>query len=683
MVEIGTIMAGVKLAQCGINCYHSSQARKANKEQQEKNQQFQEALQQKQWKHAEKLQKEMREMTRCNLLEQLKFQQQNADLQDLAQRWPLPSSSPRMIINEFNEYLEAVQPIPLQLIVVVNGELSKGLDQQIRKAFNELNKFMSLHYSQNSSYAVKIYDTCKAGAVFGAAEVHTVFEVFKVAPTMILTARVEGGMYVLECWHWGSGAMQKPALLELFRCDIEELQLSVLNEVASEWQHIKTLLHLEDPDKDALVNLLGRIDAEKKRLEKNGATPQQVREYAYKPFLAEIAQFISPGAPAVDKARRINAAPFIKRISEGIEKSILSSYKICSSLLADAHFLLEYKAAPRFLQVCADELREVPQLMNSAEEFFASAMEAIPAEQGDDRALMYARLATVYQDAEQPEKALKYCRYGSQQLEKLVEPSHFTTEANASMISCLDELRRIPGAEEQVPWIFELEAMRHAPEVTTQSAAPEAASESPAASISQYCGLVEQAVEELRADFKRIPPLLVRADMNEGQIRLLVDKYILLVQECCNARAQALSGTLKEFLQKCFCNGNTSMFSALSISQDVVSKMCWPVRGAANTCFDDYYRSSTKSESAGRLIGSLVLGPFVTAAAKAIAGSLTKTSEGDVDKLRRELPLVVESSLEKVLENFKNHFCGFGNQQESKKQGVDGTEDLFRRVFGA
>ena len=444
------IMAVSGLVNAIISATNSRNSLAANAEQQEINRQFQEAQQQKQWQHAEKLQKEMREMTRRNFLEQLAEQEKNAQFQSLQAIWPLPSSSPRLLIKEFNDYLERGVPIPLQLIVVENGDMSKGplaIKQEVRNAINELNKFMSLHYGQNSLYGVKVHDTDKCGANFGASEVDLVFQVFKVAPTMILTSRVHDSCYILECWYWGCGSATKPVMTELFKCDMAELQMSVLKDMASEWCATKARLGVEDEARDSLVDLMGRVDSYCDNLKQRGATPEEVRLYGYSPFKEEIAQFTSRAS------KKIDAAPFMARINEGIKQCILSSFKVCSSLLSDAHFLLEYQATPRFFQICNNELRQVPQLMNQAEEFFASALKALPGDSNSGTALMNVRMAAAYQQANNPQKALQYSRKCTDTLEKMVKPEHFAIEASDDMLICVDELKQINGAAQAAPWI--------------------------------------------------------------------------------------------------------------------------------------------------------------------------------------------------------------------------------------
>lgn len=426
-----------------------------NKLQQQKNLEFQEALQKKQWKHAERLQREMRKVTRDNFLEQLEFQKQSGDLQALEQRWPIPAISPRLVINEFNEYLSSGIPIPLQLIVVENGDLSKGglsIKQQVRDAINELNKFMSTYYGQNSLHAVKIHDSCKTGSYFGSSEVDTVYQVFKVAPTIVLTARVSGSKYIQECWQWGISG-KKPTMVELFKCDVEELQLSILNQIAADWSTTKEKFQLQDPDKDLLVDLLGRIEEKVKNLKEKGAPHETLREYGYRPFAPEIEQFISLSPRSVNKERKVNAAPFIKSINDGIANCILSSYKICASLLSDSHFLLEYSASPRFMKICADELRVFPQLMNQADAFFDKMLECAPEHLRKDVPLMHARLALAYQEAKQVEKTLKYSRKCTRLLEQMVEPHQFELMASDDMKQCLDVLSEIDEIRKEFPWV--------------------------------------------------------------------------------------------------------------------------------------------------------------------------------------------------------------------------------------
>lgn len=434
-----------------VNSINSRKSLAANAKEQEKNRQFQEALQQKQWKHAENLQREMREMTRRNFLEQIEHQQKMADFQALENRWPLPASSPRLIINEFNEYLKEGKAIPLQLIVVENGDLSKPLSirLQVRNAINELNKFMSTHYGMNTEYAVKVHDTSKSGSNFGASEVHTVFHVFKVAPTMILTSRVHDSAYVLECWFWGGSMMEDPRMVEIYRCDVQELQLSVLKEIANKWPKDKLKLGVDDPDKDALVDLMKRMENEENRLKQRGATPEDLNNYARKKFVQEIHTFTS-----ISKLgnKTINAEPFVRKINESIERNIFSSFKISASLLSDAHFLLEYKAPPKFMQVCSKEMDEFPELRQQAESFFEQAVEALPFNHSD-KALLHARMATAYHNANYTDKAITYGTKSVRLLEEMVSPENFVYEANEDMHLCLKELNLIESIKKKAPWI--------------------------------------------------------------------------------------------------------------------------------------------------------------------------------------------------------------------------------------
>lgn len=440
-----------------VSSINSRKSLAANAEQQELNRQWQDAQQQRQWRHAEMLQDKMREMTRQNFLAQLEQQRTSFDLQMLNQSWPLPSCPPNIIIKEINDYLSASEPVPLQLIVVENGDLSKGplaIHHQVRNAINELNKFMSAHYGRNAAQSVKVYDTDRPGANFGAAEVSTLFQVFQLAPTIVLTSRVNGAEYVLECWYWGSGNAVRPVMAEIYRCNVDELQLEVLMNLAHGWINTKERLGIEDADKDYLVDLMGRIENEKQRLKTRGASPEEIREYSLKPFWGELSSFTTLASPkAGTNAPRVDARPFIRAINQGIESRILASFKICASLLCDAHFLLEQKASPKFMQICAQELAETPQLMSQAERFFDAALEALPDTSKADRAVMYARMAMAYQDTCRQEEAERCISLSSEQLQSMVDPESFALEASDEMNECVAELRQIRGAELIAPWI--------------------------------------------------------------------------------------------------------------------------------------------------------------------------------------------------------------------------------------
>jgi|GEM_PF-2335597 len=451
-----------------VSSVNSRKSIEANQEMHEKNQAFQEAQQKKQWRHAEQLQREMRELTRKNFLEQLEHQRQQADLQALEQRWPLQSSSPRLIINEFNNLLIAGDDIPLQLIIAENGDLKTptlSIANQVRNAINELNKFMSVHYGQNSATSVKIYDNTKPGARFGAAEVDALYQVFKVAPTMVISSRVHNAEYIMECWYWGCGMADKPVEVELFRCNVKDLQLKILKETASEWLRLKHKFDFVDPDKDALADVMGRLQNKEKELRSMGAGEEDVREYAMKPFEAEIAEFTSK------TSKTVNAMPFIQKINDGIERTILSSFKLSSALVSDAYFLLEHKVAPKFMCICAEELRSVPMLQEQSEAFFRETIKALPEARRSERALMHAQMAVSYKNANQPQKALEYGVQCSQELRQLLPPEHFDLEASEEMLESLKAIKEVEGVTLQEPWIAGLNSQPLSPDELNHRAA--------------------------------------------------------------------------------------------------------------------------------------------------------------------------------------------------------------------
>ncbi len=462
----GMILNGVLNAV--VSSRNSRKSIEANQELHEKNQAFQEAQQKKQWRHAEQLQREMRELTRKNFLEQLEHQRQQADLQALDQRWPLQSSSPRLIINEFNNLLIAGDDIPLQLIIAENGDLKTptlSIANQVRHAIGELNTFMSVHYGQNSATPVKIYDNTKPGARFGAAEVDALYQVFKVAPTMVISSRVHNAEYIMECWYWGSGMACKPVAVELFRCNVKDLQLKILKETASEWLRLKHEFDLDDSDKDALADVMGRLQNKEKELRSKGASEDVVREYAMKPFEAEIAEFTSK------TSKTVKAMPFIQKINDGIVHTILSSFKLSSALMSDAYFLLEHKVAPKFMCICAEELRSVPMLQEQSEAFFRKTIKALPEARRSERALMHAQMAVSYKNANQPQKALEYGVQCSQELRQLLPPELFDLEASEEMLESLKAIKEVDGVTLQEPWIAGLNSQPLSPDELNHRAA--------------------------------------------------------------------------------------------------------------------------------------------------------------------------------------------------------------------
>lgn len=421
------------------------------------NHEWQEAQQKKQWRHAEELQAEVREASRLNLMAQMERQMEILDVQQLERNWPLLSCSPSAVAKDISTRLREGKPVPLQMIVVENGDLSKGslsIHGPVQNAISELNKFMSQHYGLNSESAVQVYDRGKPGANFGSSEVYTLFQVFQAAPTIVLASRVRDSEYVLDCWYWGSGSAVNPVMVELYSCNIEDLQLVVLAQVTESWKKNKKKLNVEDEDKDSLVSLLDRMEAEADRLRALGAEEDDLRYYSRKPFREELAKFTTMAAARVPSdSRRIDAKPFVQAINKGIERMIEASFKICSALLCDAHFLITYKFPPKFMDVCSRELCEMPEIAGQARQLFERMLAALPDTYKTGKPLMYARMALAYQHAERVNEARECSTCSVQLLETMVSPENFSYEASDEMCTCVEELRRIPAAAGIVPWI--------------------------------------------------------------------------------------------------------------------------------------------------------------------------------------------------------------------------------------
>lgn len=451
----GMLVSG--LLNAVVSSINSRANAKMSASQQVLNRDCQVAQQNKQWKHAEMLQEKMREATRQNLLLQLKQQMDMLDYQQLDKHWPLLSCSPYAVTKEINDHLRAGEPIPLQLIVVENGDLSKGplaIHGPVQNAITELNKFISRYYGLNTAQGVQVYDRSKPGAEFGAAEVNTLFQVFRSAPTVVLTSRVIGSEYVLECWYWGSGSAEKPVMVEILRCDVEDLQIEILRKIADKWLETKERLGVEDADKDRLVELLERLSTEERRLESRGASPEEVRYYSRKPFRDQISNFTTlTSQKSLPESQRIDPRPFIREINDGIGRRIVASYKICSSLLCDAHFLLERKVQPKFLMICDRELQDAPELLEQSRSLFEGMINALPSDSINDKALMYARMAGAYQTVNLEDAAMTCSSKCVKLLESMVSPEEFAFEASAEMKDCITELKHIPAAMHLVPWL--------------------------------------------------------------------------------------------------------------------------------------------------------------------------------------------------------------------------------------
>ena len=83
---------------------------------------------------------------------------------------------------------------------------------------------------------------------------------------MVLSSRVHNEEYIVECWCWGGGMATKPSMVEIYRCNVKELQLAILQQFCSEWEETKLRLGVSDSDNDALLDLMTQIQKKKSLL---------------------------------------------------------------------------------------------------------------------------------------------------------------------------------------------------------------------------------------------------------------------------------------------------------------------------------------------------------------------------------------------------------------------------------
>ncbi len=369
---------------------------------------FQAALQARQWEETARLQREMHRLNARASREnaRLAFERQKLQFEEQAflNTWPL-QEDPLTLRRDFQKMLDEGRRIPLQVIIpVVGADLNLGrssLAAGVAQALAGVAQFTGLHYPHQpgNETPVKVYTNCaRPNTTFGTSQLHILYEVFHVAPTFVLlphcTAEKE---FVISCAYWdGCDAAKSwtPSLCrDIFRCNIKELQIQALRDHAQEWKRKKLLLQLENDQLDKLLQLVEeeeRVVEEKRRL---GATDDDIECYIRPSYEAQYAELC--------KSNPVN-------IDGKIGEMVRSACKVGVVLMSDMHYLAHEHKAPKFLQICGEELTLFPELLSTAENLFEASL-ALPGEPFSPTAVLgHARLASSYARSAQYELARKH-----------------------------------------------------------------------------------------------------------------------------------------------------------------------------------------------------------------------------------------------------------------------------------
>ena len=358
----------------------------------EKNQkaqfEFQKELQAEQWEKSQALQKEIRELnakdTQENQRRAAENQRDLVEMQYELNHWPL-SVSPAVLRRQAETYLNEGKEVPLHVIVSSSGALKgnvMNLSGVIKDGMREAFSFISMHYSRNGEAPVIMYTNADSQKELGPEQVDTIYAVLPGAPVIVLMPQCQDTCFVLKCSYWGVGDVQRPEHLELFRCDLKDMQNEQLRQHGASWPEDQKRLSLPvDANKDALHKLV--ID-ERNAIEsarQHGATDDEIRIHILPRFEMEY-------------AKKEIIGTFQHAITQNTGYLLNSACKTIVTLLADTHYLLTKNLQPKLPFTCQKILEDEPELMGVVHNVFSKMIE-----QSDDllsKPLMRARLSSSY-----------------------------------------------------------------------------------------------------------------------------------------------------------------------------------------------------------------------------------------------------------------------------------------------
>ncbi len=373
---------------------NGSLTRASSEESQQKQMEFQAAMQARQWEETARLQREIQALTVKDAREnaRLAWQRQQQTLTDQAMlaSWPF-IEDPFTLRNNFQKSIEEGRPIPLQILIptdpktlTIKGKIS--LDSAMKQVLTDIANFLGSHYPHNaeSRTPICLRTGLKGNAAFEPSHLNILYEVFHVAPTIVLLPGCIDNSFRIQVAYWDGTDANKhfsPSMQnEVFRCDVAELQIEALRVEAREWEKKKNDFDLQDEQKDELLNIVKEETALIQKKKSLGMTD------------ADVYKYIRPGY----ERRYLEC---YKKLQISLDYEVNSMLKdACQAtiaLLSDLHYLTHGGYTPKFPQICSQQMQRFPELKSGAEYLFNAALNnrALPEHR---LPLYHARLAESY-----------------------------------------------------------------------------------------------------------------------------------------------------------------------------------------------------------------------------------------------------------------------------------------------
>ncbi len=441
---------------------NGSLGRSSNKDSQKLQQEFQSAMQARQWEETARLQREIQALNarsaRDNARETFQRQQRQFEEQAFLGTWPLQGIDPLTIRRDFQKALDEGRPIPLQVIIpALEADLKLGgrfLVTDVRLALETLAVSMAQFYPDipHADTPVRVYTNCaRANMTFGTTQLSTLYEIFHVAPTLVMLPQCQNGdKFTLRAAYWDGSDAEKswsPFFLpDIFSCSVRSQTRQALRDKALDWKVKKERFRLEN---DALDKLYSLVEEESREVEEKktlGLSEADIEEHIFSKYDQRYGVICKEGSISVD---------------DEIREMLNASCKVSVSLLTDMHYLAHGSHAPKSLDMCREELGRFPELLQTAEQLFQKVLclteqqSLLPAS-----VLGHARIARAYASAAQNELALSHRNAGLKQLRKLVpspEAGNWAAVPELSeAVQILEEENASPGDDYLQGYLKEL-----------------------------------------------------------------------------------------------------------------------------------------------------------------------------------------------------------------------------------
>lgn len=353
---------------------------------QDKQMAFQMAMQRRQFTEAARLQLEIRELTARESKqareETFKNQEKILLLQSEIAKWPL-KVPPQTLCSEVAACWRERRQVPLHILMgPIKAARPGGFDLSAyySLALKSLAEFLSRYFSMNDELRpVKLLTDAFISSDPGTAEISFIHKFMKGVPLAVILPRLDENEIVMSCAIAGIGSIDHPVFKELFRINTLDVYLQALEKADESWQRMR-----DSVPPNALMDQLHNQLNEFKTLRNNNphASAEDYHNWVLQPFLKD-------DLDSKNKSIR----PYVV---EAFKTCVGDACKIITTLVSDAYYLVSSSLSPRFPELCGQNLRGNPALMQAVMDVFNLLPEPRQGEANARIPLLHAQLCDAY-----------------------------------------------------------------------------------------------------------------------------------------------------------------------------------------------------------------------------------------------------------------------------------------------